>query len=191
MGWCVYFQVEEIKETSEKHYEALNKRISALESRKESGAIEGASDQFNELGSCNGYICPGVFDCCMWYKLQHLKLYYCIFGISMNPEFFSDLMNHDFELCYNSAWPCQCHLLEMNKDQINTLLITICSQMLRLSSIYMLPFAVARLWALVSMYIALLLNVHQFLNEYYSNIGDQSSIQMITYVMSFCAIGIQ
>ncbi|XP_039848026.1 uncharacterized protein LOC120707242 [Panicum virgatum] len=37
-------QVEEIKETSEKHYEALNKRISALESRKESGAIEGASD---------------------------------------------------------------------------------------------------------------------------------------------------
>ena len=92
----------------------------------------------------------------MWYKLQHLKLYYCIFGISMNPEFFSDLMNHDFELCYNSAWPCQCHLLEMNKDQINTLLITICSQMLRLSSIYMLPFAVARLWALVSLYIALL-----------------------------------
>ena len=74
----------------------------------------------------------------------------------MNPEFFSDLMNHDFELCYNSAWPCQCHLLEMNKDQINTLLITICSQMLRLSSIYMLPFAVARLWALVSLYIALL-----------------------------------
>ncbi|PVH38454.1 hypothetical protein PAHAL_5G262500 [Panicum hallii] len=37
-------QVEEIKETSEKHYEALNKRISALESRKEPGAIKEASD---------------------------------------------------------------------------------------------------------------------------------------------------
>jgi hypothetical protein len=47
-------------------------------------------------------------------------------------------MNPEFELCYNSAWPCQCHLLEMDKDQINTFFITICSQMLRLSTIYML-----------------------------------------------------
>ncbi|CAO2183508.1 unnamed protein product, partial [Urochloa humidicola] len=37
-------QVEDIKETSGKHYEALNKRISALESRKEPGAIKEASD---------------------------------------------------------------------------------------------------------------------------------------------------
>ncbi|CAO2176876.1 unnamed protein product, partial [Urochloa humidicola] len=37
-------QVEDIKETSEKHYEALNKRISALESRKQPGAIKEASD---------------------------------------------------------------------------------------------------------------------------------------------------
>jgi hypothetical protein len=36
--------VEDIKETSEKHYAALNKRISALESRKESGTIKEASD---------------------------------------------------------------------------------------------------------------------------------------------------
>ncbi|EES00982.1 uncharacterized protein LOC8082462 [Sorghum bicolor] len=37
-------QVEDIKETSEKHYASLNKRISALESRKESGTIKEASD---------------------------------------------------------------------------------------------------------------------------------------------------
>ncbi|KAJ1284109.1 hypothetical protein BS78_03G179000 [Paspalum vaginatum] len=37
-------QVEDIKETSEKHYAALNKRISALESRKEVGDIKEASD---------------------------------------------------------------------------------------------------------------------------------------------------
>jgi len=36
--------VEDIKETSEKHYAALNKKISALESRKESGTIKEASD---------------------------------------------------------------------------------------------------------------------------------------------------
>ncbi|KAG2589706.1 uncharacterized protein LOC120673980 [Panicum virgatum] len=40
----IFRRVEEIKETSEKHYEALNRRISALESRKESGAIKEASD---------------------------------------------------------------------------------------------------------------------------------------------------
>ena len=42
--WCACFQVEDIKETSEKHYAALNKKISALESRKESGTIKEASD---------------------------------------------------------------------------------------------------------------------------------------------------
>jgi hypothetical protein len=42
--WCAYFQVEDIKETSEKHYAALNKRISALESRREPGTIKEASD---------------------------------------------------------------------------------------------------------------------------------------------------
>ncbi|PWZ33559.1 hypothetical protein Zm00014a_022133 [Zea mays] len=36
--------VEDIKETSEKHYAALNKRISALESRREPGTIKEASD---------------------------------------------------------------------------------------------------------------------------------------------------
>ncbi|KAL6615472.1 hypothetical protein ACP70R_037742 [Stipagrostis hirtigluma subsp. patula] len=35
-------QVEDIKETSEKHYKALNQRISALESRKESDSTKEA-----------------------------------------------------------------------------------------------------------------------------------------------------
>ncbi|XP_062203663.1 uncharacterized protein LOC133905886 [Phragmites australis] len=37
-------QVEDIKETSKKHFEALNQRISALESRQESGSTKEASD---------------------------------------------------------------------------------------------------------------------------------------------------
>ncbi|XP_052144198.1 uncharacterized protein LOC127763509 [Oryza glaberrima] len=37
-------QVEDIKETSEKHYESLNQRVSALESRNELGDTKAASD---------------------------------------------------------------------------------------------------------------------------------------------------
>uniref|UniRef100_A0A0E0C425 Uncharacterized protein n=1 Tax=Oryza meridionalis TaxID=40149 RepID=A0A0E0C425_9ORYZ len=37
-------QVEDIKETSEKHYESLNQRVSALESRNELGDTKEASD---------------------------------------------------------------------------------------------------------------------------------------------------
>ncbi|XP_040385949.1 uncharacterized protein LOC121056735 [Oryza brachyantha] len=37
-------QVEDIKEASEKHYEALNQRISVLESRNESEDTKEASD---------------------------------------------------------------------------------------------------------------------------------------------------
>ncbi|KAL5222585.1 hypothetical protein ABZP36_027298 [Zizania latifolia] len=37
-------QVEDIKETSEKHYEALNQRVLSLESTNESGATKEASD---------------------------------------------------------------------------------------------------------------------------------------------------
>ncbi|TVU34299.1 hypothetical protein EJB05_16130 [Eragrostis curvula] len=37
-------QVDEIKESSQKHYEALNLRISALESPKESEAVKETSD---------------------------------------------------------------------------------------------------------------------------------------------------
>ncbi|KAG8044897.1 hypothetical protein GUJ93_ZPchr0008g11936 [Zizania palustris] len=37
-------QVEDIKETSEKNYEALNQRVLSLESTNESGATKEASD---------------------------------------------------------------------------------------------------------------------------------------------------
>ncbi|KAF7022705.1 hypothetical protein CFC21_035371 [Triticum aestivum] len=37
-------QVEDVKRISEKHYEALNHQISALENRKESGTNKEASD---------------------------------------------------------------------------------------------------------------------------------------------------